>query len=78
MSNKQKLINIVLGTILCGFLMYGCWNIPNIIGVDVSLAELEAQNPSLSTKVLVWRVVSVLLVTGLFYWIVRKNLRPKV
>lgn len=77
MTNNRRIINIVIGAVFCGYLEYFFWTVTNVIGVDVSLSELTAQNHGLSSKVMIWRIVTTLVVCLLFGWVVRKNLQPK-
>lgn len=77
MNKSQRIINILIGGVFCAFAWYGCWVIPGVLGGDISLDEMIAQNPSVETKVWVWRIVTTLLVGLLFAWIIKKNLQPK-
>jgi len=77
MNKTQRMVNILLGTLLCIGLFYACWQAPTIIGVDVSLDELAAQDSSVMPKVWIWRIISSLVVLFLFARVVRKNLPPK-
>lgn len=73
MNKTQRILNIAIGLFFCGFLEYFFWHIPDVMGVDVSLHELESQNPSLAPKVMIWRIISLVLTVTLFGYIVKKN-----